>query len=184
MPASGQGAEDWIVISRLQHTQGNRGELFGEILTDFPERFDSLEEVTLGNLAGHYLDYRVEYTRWHKKGIVFKFAGIDSISEAEALVGNQVLLDPTGLPPLEEGTYYQFDLIGCRAVDESGAFLGRVVRVDDFGGNQLLAIQPESKPEEEFWVPFSKEHVCKVECTRKEVTLRISQELIGLNRKG
>lgn len=183
MPDSGTPSEDWVTISRLLHTQGNRGELFGEILSDFPERFESLERVTLSTPAGAFHEFAVEYTRWHKKGVVFKLDGVDSISEAETLVGGWILVDPAHLTPLSEGTYYQFELIGCQAFNEAGQNLGSIVRVDDFGGNQLLVIQPEAGSEEEFWVPFSKEHILKVDCSGKRVTMQVPEALVRLNRK-
>jgi 16S rRNA processing protein RimM len=183
MPDSGTHSEDWVAISRLLHTQGNRGELFGEILTDFPERFESLEKVTLSTPAGAFREFTVEYTRWHKKGIVFKLDGIESISEAETLVGSGILVDSAHLTPLTEGTYYQFELVGCQACSEAGQNLGIVVRVDDFGGNQLLVVQPETESEEEFWVPFSKEHILEVDCSGKRVTMRVPEDLARLNCK-
>ncbi len=32
-------AEQWVWLARIRRTQGRKGEVFAEILTDFPEKF-------------------------------------------------------------------------------------------------------------------------------------------------
>jgi 16S rRNA processing protein RimM len=31
--------EDWVWLAQIRHTQGRKGEVFADILTDFPEKF-------------------------------------------------------------------------------------------------------------------------------------------------
>src|ERR1700730_12143360 len=80
---------DFITLARVVKTQGRRGEVAGEIYSDVPGRFAlgmRLLALPRGpNKIRRELQLQV---RWPKKGLlVFKFAGVDSISEAETLVG-------------------------------------------------------------------------------------------------
>ena len=67
--------EDLIAIARLTRTRGLRGELVGEILTDFPERFDALERVFAVKSNGERQELEIEKFWFQKDRIVLKFKG-------------------------------------------------------------------------------------------------------------
>ena len=75
------------------------------------------------------------------KTAIARFEGIATREAAEALRGSLVEVDRAALPPLEEGEYYHADLIGLPCVDASGAALGIVVAVEDFGAGELLEVE-------------------------------------------
>src|ERR1700758_3895943 len=87
--------EGWVWLARIKRTQGRKGEVFAEILTDFPEKFTErrqlwlLRESVAGGPAGSPSPRPIQLTNhWlHKGGVVFHFAGVDSISDAETLAG-------------------------------------------------------------------------------------------------
>src|ERR1035437_1708689 len=92
-------ADQWVWLARVRHPQGRKGEVFADILTDFPERFAERRRLWLlaeraaasppreAELVAHWL---------HKGGIVLHFAGVDSISEAENLKGLVVAIPIDG----------------------------------------------------------------------------------------
>ncbi len=92
-----------LAIARIVRTRGNRGEVLADILTDFPERFQRLKAVWLEFPDRHRETAVVEATWPHKGRQVLKFAGIESISEAERLRSAWVLIDRKDAVPLEEG---------------------------------------------------------------------------------
>jgi 16S rRNA processing protein RimM len=171
--------EEWVAVGRLSHTQGNQGELFGEILTDFPDRFNELHSISVFLFGKRVENVATENIRTHKEGMVFKFSGVHTISEAEKLVGSLLVIAKENLIRLAPGQYYHFELAGCRAVDGNGATIGEIIRVDDFGGNQLLAIH--NAKGQEFWVPLAKEFIRSIDCRLRLVTLEIPEELMHLN---
>ncbi|MEO5972585.1 MAG: ribosome maturation factor RimM [Sphingomicrobium sp.] len=75
------------------------------------------------------------------KGAVARFEGISDRTAAEALRGALVEVDRAALPPLEPGEYYHADLIGLPCVDASGAPVGAVVAVENFGAGDLLEVE-------------------------------------------
>ena len=56
----------------------------------------------------------------HKGRIVLKFAGVDSINDAEPFAGYWVEIPADQAMPLPEGRYFDHDLIGCAVQDLSG----------------------------------------------------------------
>ena len=78
--------QDWVAIGRLRRARGIRGELLGELDSSEPGREDRLREVAL-ETGGQRRVVRVEQVWRHDGRPVFKFAGIDSMSDAEPWQG-------------------------------------------------------------------------------------------------
>ncbi len=51
------------------------------------------------------------------------------------------------LPPLPEGEYYRFQLIGLTVVDRDGAVLGTLDEIIETGANDVYRIHPETGPD-------------------------------------
>ena len=97
------------------------------------------------------------------EGFVYAVLGDCASAEAaERLRGLELYIDRAHAAPLEEGAVYIADLIGCRAVDESGLELGKLTDVlqngpvdtwvfsgpRPFMAPALLKVFPEVLPEE------------------------------------
>ncbi len=96
----------------------------------------------LGRVYLEGLGYRaVEAVEEHNREIILYLAGVRSRQEAESLVGLRVYADQADLPPLEEGAYYYFELIG-RPVFVGSELFGEVVDILD-GPQDLLVIRPK-----------------------------------------
>src|SRR5271165_3742521 len=114
----------WVWLARIRKAQGRKGEVLAEILTDFPEKFAERKRVWLLSGAGQADEAVREMaldSHWLNKaqagGIVLRFAGVDSISGAEALRGMVVAIAKAERAPLGEDEYYAGDLIGCELVN-------------------------------------------------------------------
>src|SRR5208282_4759671 len=110
----------WVWLARIRRPQGRKGEVFADILTDFPEKFAERRRLwLLAESASAPAPRQVELqAHWlHKGGIVLHFAGIDSISAAETLAGLIVAIPRADRAPLAEDEVYIADLIGCTLFD-------------------------------------------------------------------
>jgi 16S rRNA processing protein RimM len=133
-------SDQWVSIGRLFRVRGNRGELAGELDSRQPDREKSLEEVAL-EANGRRAVFRVEEVWRHQGRPVFKFEGIDSISDAEAWERAEILVRSEDLAPLGEGEYSYADLVGSRVVRTNGEPLGVVKAVEEYGGPLLLNVE-------------------------------------------
>ena len=152
-----------ISVARIVKTQGNRGEVAAEILTDFPERFQHLSAVALEKEGKAALELHLENHWFHKHRVILKFQGIDAITPAERLVGYEVTIDNSELMALQPGSYYQHDLVGCRIEDQDGVTRGNVVEVLGAHGNYLKV----SHDTGDFLVPFAESYFPKIDIQNK-----------------
>jgi 16S rRNA processing protein RimM len=168
-----------IVIARIARAWGIKGEVFADILTDFPERFDDVTTVTLRRGATER-PAELEGYRFHKERILLKFAGVDTMSDAELLAGFDVVVPEEELYELPEGEdlYYDFDLVGCRVETAEGDEVGEVERVMRTGAQELLVVRrPDGR---EALVPFVDEICPTVDVEGKRIVVDPPEGLLEL----
>jgi 16S rRNA processing protein RimM len=178
-------ANEWVWLARIRHPQGRKGEVFADILTDFPEKFAERRRLWLmAERAPAAPPRETELVaHWpHKGGIVLHFAGIDSISAAETLKGLIVAIPLEQRAALQEDEVYTADLVGCRLVDVAGAepvIVGEIEEVDRTAGPvALLVVQGASG---EVLVPFAKSYLRKIDLEGKRVEMALPEGLTDLN---
>ena len=187
--------EAWVWLARIRRPQGRKGEVFAEILTDFPDKFAERRRVWLlaadvpaaaatGAHAAKPSPRQVELeNHWlHKGGVVLHFAGVDSISDAETLAGMVVAIPRTERAELSEDEVYVGDLIGCALVDVAGAEavrVGDIENVDRSGGAAPLLVVRGAMGE--LLVPFAKSYLRKIDLEAKRVEMALPEGLIDLN---
>ena len=125
-----------ITLAAIAGAHGIKGEVRLKL---FSESVESLARHTTLLVGG--TERRLIEVRDGGKTAVARFQGVADRSAAEALRGSLVEVDRNSLPPLEEGEYYHADLIGLPCVDGSGAAVGSVVGVEDFGAGELLEVE-------------------------------------------
>jgi 16S rRNA processing protein RimM len=134
---------DQVTVAVLGRPRGNRGELTASCLSSRPERFASLTSVVLsgGDAALQDRPFEVEKVWDHGGTLVFKFAGVDSISDAEKLRGAEVRVPKSERVQLEPGEFFHSDLVGCEVRDRvSDRVIGQVTGWEEYGGPALLQI--------------------------------------------
>jgi 16S rRNA processing protein RimM len=73
--------------------------------------------------------------------VVVRFKGVSDRNAAEALTGTELFVDRSALPDdAEEDEFYHADLIGLAVRDETGANLGTVRTVQNYGGGDILVV--------------------------------------------
>ncbi|TCD05385.1 16S rRNA processing protein RimM [Erythrobacteraceae bacterium CFH 75059] len=78
-------------------------------------------------------------------GAIARFAEVTDRTMAERLRGTRLTVPRSALPPLGEGEFYHADLLGLAAVAEaSGAVIGTVVAVENFGATDIVEIERPS----------------------------------------
>jgi 16S rRNA processing protein RimM len=178
---------EFVTIARVAKTQGRHGEVAATLLTDFPELFETRKKLfALGDSAkqsGAAERRRLDLDEhWFHKGmVVLKFAGVDSISDAETLVGSEIQIPRSERATLGSDEFYVSDLIGCTVMD-SGREIGRVVgRVRDvqFGSGEapLLVIEGEK----EYLVPFAAAYIEKIALEQKRLEMKLPEGLLELD---
>jgi 16S rRNA processing protein RimM len=190
--------EQWAWLARIRRTQGRKGEVFAEILTDFPEKFSERKRLwlvgtsrpagnSLSSGSSAALPREVELiAHWlHKGGIVLHFAGVDSISAAEELIGLGVAIPRAERAPLGEDEAYVDDLIGCALIDVAGSapvVVGEIEDVDKTAGpTPLLVVRASASRDNEILIPFAKSYLRRLDLEGKRVEMALPEGLLDLN---
>jgi 16S rRNA processing protein RimM len=187
---------EWTWLARIRRPQGRKGEVFAEILTDFPERFAgrrrlwllperaetgaAISAITNPATVPHEVTLSAFWL--HKGGVVLHFAGTESISEAESLAGLIVAVPCAERVALGEDEAYVSDLVGCTLFDVAGAEpknVGEILDVDSSCGPVPLLILRSAAGEA--LIPFARRYLRKLDLEARRVEMALPEGLADLN---
>ena len=122
---------------------------------------------------------------FHKGGVVLKFAGIDSISDAEALAKLELQIPAGQRAELENGAAFVSELVGCEVwVATAGEWrLLGTIRDLQFGAGEapLLVIQrPGGTEQDEILVPYAAEFLLKSDLAQRRIEMQLPEGLLDL----
>jgi len=117
---------------------------------------------------------------WPHKGLlVLKFEGVETISEAELLVGAELQLPRSERAELEPGWTYLSDLIGCTVFDGARE-IGPIEDVT-FGAGEAPLLVVKSGAKLPYEIPFAQAYLEKVDLERKQIRMRLPEGLLDVN---
>lgn len=183
--------QQWVTLARVVRTQGRKGEVLADLLTDFPDRFQTQPNVFLRSDSGEPRPTVVE-SSWMPTGrsagrIVLKLAGVDSISDAELLAGAEVQIPAAERVNLADGTYYVSDLIGCR-MNNRGDEIGTVSDMhfpQDTAGRRIedaaAIFVVERANGDEILIPFASAFVRRIDTASRVIDMELPDGLLQMN---
>lgn len=163
-------ADGRVVIGKAGAPHGLKGELRVIPLTDFPERFESLREVLIGERIFH-----VERVHYHRQFVLLTLAECSSREAAAKLTGELLRVARKDAAPLAEGEFYTFDIIGLAVLDMDSKRLGAVSHVLKTGSNDVYVVK---KPDgAELLVPALKKVVREINIAEGFLRVDLQEEL-------
>lgn len=123
-------------------------------------------------------ELKIEELWPHKGYLVLKFEGIDSISEAETLLGSELQVPARERAQLEPGWAYISDLLGC-AVFDGDREVGSVADVQ-FGAGEapLLIVKAGSSVYE---IPYAEAYLKSADLKHKKIYMALPEGMLELN---
>jgi 16S rRNA processing protein RimM len=196
-------AQRWVAVAHILRPRGNKGEIAAQLLTDFPQRLTSLQEAFVGDGSEPAGPRRMQIKScWlsqnHPGQAVFHFADCSSITDAEKLRGQDVLLPLEQRVALPAGHYFISDLIGCSVFECAGGespvasspcslatapvLLGDVADVQFTGegvaGTPLLAVHTRAG---ELLIPLAEDICTRIDPAARRIDVRLPEGLRDLN---
>jgi 16S rRNA processing protein RimM len=162
--------------------QGRRGEVAAELHTDFPQCFAERRRLYALGPAGQRRGLYLEDFWPHQGRLVFKFRGFETIGDAESLVGCELQIPLSERMPLESGSFYVSDLVGCGVwvQEPTGArAIGSIADVQFGAGEAPLLIVRQGAAE--YMIPLAAEYVSALDLEGKRIELRLPEGMLALD---
>ncbi|MCL1803900.1 MAG: ribosome maturation factor RimM [Eubacteriaceae bacterium] len=136
-----------IVIGKVLHPHGIRGEAAVYPLTDDINRFLDLSYIICGDKR-----FEIQSARIHKKTALLKLEGIDTRNGIEKLCGLYVSVKREDAAALSEGEYYIEDLKGIHVADKHSSRSGTLIDILQHGAADVLVIEEDGKQKLMAWL--------------------------------
>ncbi len=177
------GPEDLVAIGRIGRPHGVRGWVGVIPLTDFPERFKSLDRINIEREGEPGFWYDVDEAAFKEGMVRLKISGVNDRDAAFALKGAYVSVMRRDTVPLEPDEHYAFDLEGLSVEYPDGTSIGRVLRIERYPANDVLVVET---PNGDVMVPALKSIVRSVEPERGRIVADLPEGLpiVGRDTRG
>ena len=162
---------EYLNIGRILAPRGIQGEVKVSVTTDFPERFKPRLVVYLGP---EHIPHTIQAVRWFKHWALLRFRGLDDLASVEGLRGLSVDIPLAKAVPLEEGEYYEHQIIGLEAWTEEGRSLGKVTDILATGSADVYVLSNEGK---ELLIPALKQVVLEIDLDKGRMLVRLMEGL-------
>lgn len=164
---------EFITIGKILAPWGVKGKLKVEVITDFPERFDTSSKVYINKQP-----LTIDSTEWHKRKVIIKLNTIDSLEDAEKLRGQVVEIDRSQLHQLPEGHYYHFQLIGLEVKTTQGELLGNITEILSTASNDNYVVKGAKG---EILIPAVEDVVKSIDLKKGCLVIEPIKGLLSLN---
>ena len=129
----------WIPVGKVVSTQGIRGEVkfcyYNEVSEDFL-RYTSLFVVR----DSVKTEIRPAHVRFQKTFVYIQFEGVKKVEEASLLVNKELFVREEDLASLEDGEYYEYQLIGLDVINMKKEKIGSVESILHTGANDVIMV--------------------------------------------
>jgi len=169
-----------VLVGRIARPHGIRGQVIVTPETDFvEERFrDGATFWTRSDRGDEEL--KVSTARVQNGRPVLGFEGFERIEDVERLAGLDLRIPEDSLLPLDAGTYYVHDLVGCAVETISGEPVGEVRRVEGGAGASVLSVAGRRG---EVLVPLAADICVEVDIAGRRIRINPPEGLLELNQK-
>ena len=161
----------------MRKTQGRHGEVAVELHSDVPGRLRIGLKLCALAQDNRRRELQIEALWPHKGQLVLKFAGVDSISDAEALLGCELQVPYSQRAQLEPGWNYVSDLIGC-VVFDGGNEIGRIEDVQFGTGEAPLLIVGTGGRRHE--IPYAEAYLKEVDLEHRQIIMQLPEGMLDL----
>lgn len=133
-------ASETLVVGKISGVYGVKGWVKVYSWTQPRENIFSYQHWLLGD-ANASVQVDVVDGKVQGKGMIASLDGCDTRDQAESLVGKEIRILASDLPPAEKGEYYWRDLIGLTVRNLQDQELGVVKRLFETGANDVLVVK-------------------------------------------
>jgi 16S rRNA processing protein RimM len=179
---SGPEQPEYVTIAQISAPFGLRGAVKAAVRTDFPDRFEQLEEVFIAppgasGIVNWERKALLSAKLQNEKVVVLRFEGLTKAEQVEGLRGYNVAVPFAETVPLPEGEYYVFQIIGLDVYSTADVFVGKIVNVERMPASDIYTVRgPLSK--KDVLIPAIKDVVKEIDLEAGRITIELLEGLI------
>ena len=169
--------EDCFYLSKVVSKYSFKGEVLVKLDTDEPHIYENMESV-LVSFGNNLIPFFIDRCRLHKSNLLrIDFEEVKDESSADNIVGSELYLPLTMLPPLKGNKFYFHEVIGFTVMDEVHGDIGIIESVNDSASQDLFEIK---KGDKELLIPVSDDIIAKVDRENKTIHVKTPEGLVDL----
>ena len=169
------------LVGRIARPHGLRGQVVINPETDFiEERFAEGATLWARSAAGDE-QLTIASVRVQNGRPVVAFEGFTRIEDVERLAGIELRVPEETLQPLQPGTYYEHQLVGCIVETVTGDVVGKVAAVEGGAGATRLVMNGARG---EILIPLAVDICVEIDVVNKRIRIDPPEGLLELNEKG
>ena len=177
--AAPDASGDWVTLAVVIKTQGRRGEVAVDPRTNVPDRFRQKMQLSALSKDNVRRAVTIEDLWPHKSFLVLKFEGVETMTDAEALIGAELQVPLNERATLEPGWTYLSDLVGCTVFDGANE-IGEIEDVQ-FGAGEAPLLVVKSGSKLPYEIPFAEAFLEKLDLERKQLRMKLPEGLLEVN---
>lgn len=176
----------FISVGKITKPVGLKGYVKVLNLTDFPERFKSLESIKLFNEKENFIlknkfsnseDFYIKDVIYDNDAVKILLDGFDDIDSVRNFVGCYLVIEETKRKKLEKGRYYFYDLIGLD-VRYNGEIIGKTLSVENYGGQDIFNIKLNDS-NKDVLIPYVDEFIKKIDIENKFIEIEVIDGMLN-----
>jgi 16S rRNA processing protein RimM len=137
--------------------------------------FEAGRTIRVRESSGQVKNREINWVRPHTGTALISFKGINDRSQAEALIGSELIIQKEELPDLEEDTHYWIDLIGIEVYTSEDKYLGRIESIIETGSNDVYVVKDKKK---EVLIPALASAVVDIDIKHKRMQVELPEGLV------
>ncbi|HLR92119.1 MAG TPA: ribosome maturation factor RimM [Atopostipes sp.] len=166
----------YLNVGKIVNTHGIKGEVRVQSITDKPEeRYRPGSKLVIEVDNDDRIPVTIKSHRKHKNFDLLTFEEYSSINDVESFKNKMLQIDEDLLPELEDGVYYESQVIGSDVLDEEGNSIGRLKEILFMPANDVWVVERPDK--KDLLLPFIESVILNVDTEQKEITVHVLEGL-------
>lgn len=177
-PANGQPLPETVEVGRVVRSHGVRGELVVAVASDVRGRFRGGRQLLLVAPDGSRRTVKITGFRETAGGGLLQLEGVADRDAADALRGSRLEVSRSAARSAPEGSFWWFELVGCRCVDRGEGDLGEVAEILEDGGGLMLRVRDQAR-RRELLVPWVESFVAGVDVAGRRIETVLPEDFVA-----
>ncbi len=169
--------EDCFYLGKVVSKYSFKGEVLVKLDTDEPDIYENMESVFV-SLGNNLVPFFIDRCRLHKSDLLrIDFEEVKDEASADKIMGCELFLPLSLLPPLTGDKFYFHEVIGFTLMDEVHGNIGVIQSINDNASQELFEAVKDGK---ELLIPISDEIITKVDRKNRTIHVKTPEGLVDL----